>query len=174
MCSIGTCIFIISEKAHDLNTCQRERKEWKDTTLTALQLKEKHFMSLVHILTERGSVSCRLAPAWHPGEHPRPNSLWSWTGFFLNGSKFISEKFAQRHTPFYLALALVCLHVVSGGERWRADGITVGNFLLASSEHGWGQELLNWAAPGRIISTLERRGLPFPLQRKSRVFYFDV
>lgn len=68
-CSLGTCMFTISEKAHDLNTCKQEGEERKDTTLIALQLKEKHFMSLVHLPTDRKSVSCRLAPAWHPREH---------------------------------------------------------------------------------------------------------
>ena len=69
LCSLGTCIFPISEKAHDLNICKQEGEEWKDATLIALQLKEKHFVSLVHLPTDRKSVSCRLAPAWHPREH---------------------------------------------------------------------------------------------------------
>ena len=92
-CSLGTCIFIISEKAHDLNTCKQEGEEWKDTTLIALQLQEKHLMSLVHLPTDRKSVSCRLAPAWHPREHM--GWILCHLGqalFFLNWSKFISEK----------------------------------------------------------------------------------
>ena len=90
--SLGTCIFIVSERAPDLNTCKQEGEEWRDTALIALQLQEKHLMSLVHLPTDRKSVSCRLAPAWHPREHM--GWILCHLGqalFFLNWSKFISE-----------------------------------------------------------------------------------